>query len=150
MEGGESMMFIGEYRHNIDSKGRIIIPAKLREELGSEVIVTKGFDGCLSIYTIAEWNVMYQKLIKLRSTQKNVRMYIHMMTAKASKVEFDNQGRINIPANLLQMAELVKECVVVGVADHIEIWDSSKWDEYCTVASEQFEDIAESLVEIDF
>ncbi len=140
-------MFMGEYQHNIDAKGRIIIPAKFREELGTSMIVTRGLDGCLTIYTNEQWLKVVENLKKLPSTKREARMYTHMLMSKAADCELDAQGRIRIPAHLTKEAALEKHCVLVGVNDHVEIWDQVRWDAYYDIASENFEDIAESLTE---
>ena len=141
------LMFMGEYSHNLDAKGRIIIPSKFRSELGDHIVVTRGLDGCLSVYTMEKWNELYEKLLKLPTTKKEARMYVHMMTSKASECEFDNQGRISLPQSLIKEACLEKECMIVGVADKVEIWSKEKWMSYYDKASESFEDIAESLTD---
>lgn len=143
-------VFIGEYRHNLDAKGRIIIPVKFREELGDLIIVTRGLDGCLSLYTQDQWKRLYATLRKLPSTKKESRMYIHMITAKACECELDAQGRILIPSSLCSDASLKKECVIVGVGDHAEIWSKDRWDSYYEEASASFESNAEELTEYMF
>ncbi|QIK70375.1 division/cell wall cluster transcriptional repressor MraZ [Erysipelothrix sp. HDW6C] len=140
-------MFIGEYQHNIDGKGRIIVPAKFREELGDTMIVTRWLDGCLAIYTLEQWQQVYENLKRLPSTKREARMYTHMIMSKAAECDIDNQGRIRIPSHLSQEAALTKNCVLVGVSDHVEIWDKERWDTYYATASENFEEIAESLTE---
>ena len=140
-------MFMGEYQHNLDTKGRIIIPAKFRDELGDTMVVTRWLDGCLAIYTMEQWQSLYEKLQILPSTKREARRFTHMIMAKASECTLDTQGRIRLPQPLIQEASLEKACVVIGVSDHVEIWDQEKWNEYYEVASESFEDIAESLTE---
>ena len=140
-------MFMGEYHHKIDTKGRIIVPAKFREELGETMIVTRWLDGCLAIYTEEQWQQVYENLKKLPSTKREERMYTHMIMSKAAECDLDAQGRIRIPSHLSEEAKLKKDCVVVGVSDHVEIWDKERWDNYYALASENFEDIAESLTE---
>lgn len=140
-------MFMGEYHHKIDTKGRIIVPAKFREELGETMIVTRWLDGCLAIYTEEQWQQVYENLKKLPSTKREARMYTHMIMSKAAECDLDAQGRIRIPSHLSEEAKLEKDCVVVGVSDHVEIWDKERWDNYYALASENFEDIAESLTE---
>lgn len=147
VESGELTMFMGEYQHNLDTKGRIIIPAKFREELGETMVVTRWLEGCLAIYTEAQWQELYKKLQTLPSTKREARRFTHLIMAKAAECTLDAQGRIRLPNPLIQEAELEKSCVVIGVNDHVEIWDKDKWDEYYSVASESFEDIAESLTE---
>lgn len=138
---------MGEYQHNLDSKGRIIVPAKFREQLGDIMIVTRWLDGCLAIYTQDQWQVVYEKIKQLPSTKREARRFVHMIMAKASECEADTQGRIRIPAPLIKEAQLDKNCIVVGVSDHVEIWDQTRWDEYYATASEDFEEIAETLTE---
>lgn len=140
-------MFMGEYRHNTDSKGRIIVPVRFREELGSTVILTKGLDGCITVYTQAQWEEILNQLRKLPNTKKESRMYIHMLTARAAECEFDGQGRILLPQPLMEDAGIDKECVVIGVADHVEIWSRPKWEAYYANASASFEEVAEQLTE---
>lgn len=143
-------MFIGEYKHNLDTKGRIIIPAKFRDELGDLIVVTKGLDGCLSLYTQDQWKRLYATLRKLPPTKKESRMYIHMITARACECELDSQGRILIPSTLVKEAALEKACVVVGVGDHAEIWSDERWSSYYETASSSFEANAEELTEYMF
>lgn len=140
-------MFIGEYRHNLDAKGRITIPAKFRELLEDKVIISKGFDGCLNIYTLPQWRLLLEGLNKLPNTKRESRKYKHMVTSKAAECEIDNQGRILLPNPLIQEAQISKECVLVGVADHAEIWAKERWEAYYEEASESFEDIAEQLTD---
>ena len=140
-------MFMGEYAHNIDKKGRIIIPAKFREELGDHVIITRGLDGCLAVYTKEQWETIYEQLMKLPSTKKDARMFVRMMTSKAAECEIDAQGRVLIPSPLVKLAELVKECMVIGAANHVEIWSRARWEPVDEEANDAFEDIAESLTE---
>ena len=92
-------MFIGEYSHNLDNKGRIIIPSKFREELHSSFILTRGLDGCLTIYSVEQWNKIFEKINKLPTTKKAVRQYTRVLTSNASECVLDNQGRILIPSN---------------------------------------------------
>lgn len=140
-------MFIGEYQHNIDQKGRIIVPAKFRELVGSVMYVTRGFEGCLSVYTQEDWMKVIDDLNKLPRTDANARRYARYLTGQAAECEYDSQGRIRIPSPLIEAASLDKACVVVGVNDHFEIWDDGAWRAYADDASENFEDIAASLTE---
>lgn len=140
-------VFIGEYQHTIDPKGRIIIPAKFRDQLGETMIVTRWLDGCLALYTMDQWQQVFENLKKLPSTKREARMYTHMIMSKAAECELDSQGRIRIPGHLSAEASLTKNCVLVGVSDHVEIWDKERWDSYYATASENFEEIAESLTE---
>ena len=141
-------MFIGEYYHNLDAKGRIIIPAKFRDELNGTFILTRGLDGCLTIYSTEKWEKIFEEINKLPETKKATRQYLRMLTANACECTLDNQGRILIPANLSGSVNITKECVVVGANSHVEIWDKATWNAYMDDASENFEDIAESLSDL--
>lgn len=147
VESGGTHMFMGEYAHSIDKKGRMIIPAKFREELGEQVIITRGLDGCLSVYTKEQWITIYEQLLKLPSTKKDARMFVRMMTSKAAECDVDAQGRVLIPAPLIKLGELEKDCMVIGAASHVEIWAKEKWEPIDDEANATFEDIAENLTE---
>ncbi len=121
---------MGEFNHNIDAKGRAIVPAKFREELGDKFIVTKGMDGCLFLYTIAAWEAYVEKLSQLPTTNHNARRFIRIVTSGASECEPDGNGRIMIPAKLREFAGITKEIVSIGANDKVEIWDKQKWNEY--------------------
>lgn len=143
-------MFMGEYAHNIDRKGRLIMPAKFREELGEHVVVNRGFDGCLNVYTAAQWETVFKNLSSLPSNNKNARMVQRMLLAQASECEIDGQGRILIPSKLVELAALEKECLIIGVGNHLEIWSKSRWEELEAEQSESFEEAAEQLSALDF
>ncbi len=138
-------MFMGEFNHNIDAKGRIIIPAKYRDQLNVSVIVTRGLDGCLTVYTNEQWQIRYEELLKLPQTKKETRMYVAMVLAKAAECEIDTQGRINLPARLIAEVGIEKECVVTGLGNHFQIWAKNRWNEYMTLAETSFEENAESM-----
>jgi len=141
-------MFIGEYQHNLDSKNRIIIPSKFREELHSTFVLARGLDSCLTIYSLEQWNKMFEEIDKLPTTKKNARMYVRMLTSTASECSPDGQGRIQIPSFLSKPVNITKECVVIGANNHVEIWDKDTWNSYYDEASNNFEDIAENLSEL--
>ena len=141
-------MFIGEYRHNLDAKGRIIVPSKFRDELHTTFILTRGLDGCLTIYSLKQWEKLFEEVDKLPTTKKAARQYVRMLTSTATECTLDNQGRIQIPSFLSKPVNITKECVVVGANDHIEIWDKSTWETYYTDASNSFEEVAENLSEL--
>ncbi len=122
-------MFMGEYNHTVDEKGRLIIPAKYREELGNEFVVTKGLDGCLFAYGLSEWQVLEEKLRALPLTNKDARAFARFMLAGAASVEIDKQGRILLPQVLRNFAEIEKEVVLIGVASRFEIWNRTRWEE---------------------
>jgi len=122
-------MFMGEYNHTIDAKGRLIVPSKFRELLGEEFILTKGLDGCLSIYPMSEWEIFEEKLKDLPLTNKNARTFSRFFVAGATQCELDKQGRILVPATLREFAELDKEVILTGNITRIEIWSKIKWSE---------------------
>ena len=122
-------MFMGEYNHTIDAKGRLIIPSKFRELLGEEFVLTKGLDGCLSIYPMDEWNAFEEKLRALPLTNKNARTFTRFFVAGATNCELDKQGRILLPATLREFAGLEKDVLLAGMLDHIEIWNEERWKE---------------------
>ena len=144
VESGDFML-MGEFHHNIDEKYRIIIPSKLRDELGEEVIVTRGLDNCLFIYSIDEWNNVVSKLKSLPFTKKDARNFNRMFLSGATKVSFDKQGRVKLSIPLTNYAELKKECIVIGVNDRLEIWAKEKWDHFMEVSKEEFSDLADNL-----
>ena len=121
-------MFMGEYNHTIDAKGRLIIPSKFRESLGDEFVVTKGMDGCLFVYDNEEWNKFEEKLLSLPMMDKQVRQFTRYFLAGAASVEVDKQGRILLPAHLREFAGLEKDVVLVGVGSRVEIWSKDKWE----------------------
>lgn len=138
-------MFFGEFRHNLDAKGRLSIPAKMRNQCGESVYVTRGNDGCLALYTQEGWEHYYQELLALPQKKKSTRIFIRLVTSRVSECEFDKLGRINIPLILRQEANLKKECVIVGVGDHMEIWDQETWDDFYNEHKDSFDDISEDL-----
>lgn len=140
-------MFIGEYEHALDSKNRIIIPAKFREELGEKFILTKGLDGCLYSYPLCEWRSLEEKLKKLPLTSKDARAFVRFFFSGANEVEVDKQGRALIPQNLLEYGDIKKEIVSIGVSNRIEIWSKIKWEEYNN-SNIDFERIAEKMSEL--
>lgn len=142
-------MFMGEYRHTIDEKGRIIIPAKFREELGHSFVVTRGLDNCLFVYPAPEWSQLEQKLKTLPFTRSDARAFTRFFFSGATEVELDKQGRVNVPGNLRQYAKLEKECVVLGVSNRVEIWSKRIWEDYFAQSEESFNEIAEKIVDFD-
>lgn len=121
---------MGEFNHNVDAKGRAIVPSKFREELGERFIVTKGMDGCLFLYTMPAWKEYVDKLSKLPTTNSNARRFVRIVTSGASECEPDGNGRIMIPANLREFAGITKEIVTIGANDRVEIWDKQRWNDY--------------------
>lgn len=138
-------MFFGEFRHSIDAKGRLSIPAKMRSQCGESVIVTRGNDGCLALYTDEGWEEYYQSLQALSAKKKRNRAFVRLVTSRVSVCEFDKLGRINIPQVLRTAGNLEKDCVVVGVGDHVEIWNNEAWDEFYNEYNDDFDEISEML-----
>ena len=141
-------MFIGEYNHSIDAKGRLIVPSKFREALGDTFFVTKGLDGCLSVYPTEEWKIFESKLRSLPITNKKARKFTRFFLAGASECEIDKQGRILITAPLREYAGLVKDAVLVGVSSRIEIWSRDKWAEINDIDVDDMSDVAEHMEEL--
>lgn len=142
-------MFMGEYQHNIDIKGRLIMPAKFRDSLGGSFVITRGLDKCLFAYSKNEWDKLEHKLQNLPLTKKDARSFTRFFFSGASECELDRQGRINIPSNLLQYADLEKETVIIGVSNRIEIWSKPEWEATFKEAEESFTDIAENMIGFD-
>ncbi|HLS08730.1 division/cell wall cluster transcriptional repressor MraZ [Lentibacillus sp.] len=142
-------MFMGEYQHNIDTKGRIIVPAKFREGLGDNFVVTRGLDKCLFAYPMEEWKQLEEKLKKLPLTKKDARAFTRFFFSGAVECDVDKQGRINIPQPLRQYAGLDKECVVIGVSNRVEFWANENWEDYFNDSEESFAEIAENLMDFD-
>lgn len=137
-------MFLGEYRHSIDAKGRIIIPSKLRELLGSDFIITRGLDGCLFIYPNDEWDNIIKKYKDIPDT-KNKRQFMRIFLSGATICEYDKQGRINIPTPLIEFAGLVKDCIIIGVDERLEIWSKERWEDFINTNESDISEIADSL-----
>ena len=138
-------MFIGEYEHNLDVKGRVSMPAKLREDISEKFVVTKGLDGCLFAYSLTEWNNFEEKLKTLPLTNKNARDFVRFFLSGAIECEIDKQGRFLIPNNLRIYAKLEKELVIIGVGTRIEIWDKKLWQNYSSSENISADKIAENM-----
>ena len=138
-------MFIGEYEHSVDAKGRVIMPAKLREDIGEKFIVTKGLDGCLFAYSISEWTNFEEKLKTLPLTNKNARDFVRFFLSGAVECEIDKQGRFLIPGNLREYATLEKEIIIIGVGTRIEIWNREEWKKYSSDENISADEIAENM-----
>lgn len=137
-------MLIGEFEHSLDAKGRLIMPAKLRETIGDKFVVTKGLDGCLFAFSLAEWLNFEEKLKSLPLSNRNSREFTRFFLSGATECEIDKQGRFLIPTNLRESANLQKEVVIIGVGTRIEIWDKEKWNSY-NDENISVEDIAENM-----
>jgi len=140
-------MFMGEYNHTIDEKGRIVVPSKIREQLGHDFVVTRGLDNCLFIYPKNEWDNVINKYKELPNT-KDARNFMRFFLSGATVNEFDKQGRINIANSLIKYANLKKDCVIIGVNERLEIWDKDSWEEFISKNEENLSDIADKLFEI--
>lgn len=139
-------MFIGEYKHTIDSKGRIIMPSKFfREGLGDKFVVTKGLDECLFVYSLEEWSNLENKLKNLPLANKDARAFVRFFFSGATECEADKQGRVLIPANLREFANLDKELIITGVSTRIEIWSKEKWEAYNNDSGMDADSIAEKM-----
>lgn len=149
VESGGTDMFMGEFQHNIDPKGRLIVPAKFRDLLGETFVITRGLDQCLFGYPLNEWQVVEEKLKKLPMTKKDARAFTRFFFSGASECELDKQGRVNIPSTLTSYAKLEKECVVIGVSSRIEIWDKTTWESYFEESEDSFAEIAENMIDFD-
>jgi len=144
-------MYMGEFHHNIDEKGRMIIPVRLRNELGDKFIITRGLEKCLYVYSLEEWEQIVSKLKTLPFTKKDARTFIRSFFSGATECEFDKQGRINITSPLVSYADLKRECVVIGANDRIEIWSEDGWNDFLNLSADKIEDIAENLFgDVDF
>ena len=146
---GVLSMLMGEYHHNIDEKSRLIIPAKFRSELGERFVITKGLDKCLFVYSETEWNKLMQKVSSLQFTKKNVRAFERTFIGGASLIEFDKQGRINITSPLVHYANIIKECVIIGVSERLEIWSKEEFESYMKDNEDNLEEITENIFDCD-
>ena len=141
-------MFIGEYHHKVDEKGRLAVPTKFRERLSRGAVVTKGLDGCLFLYPIEEWEKLADKISSLPMSQANTRSFARLMLAGAMDVSLDKQGRVILPDYLRQYATIAKEVVISGLYNRLEIWNQDAWDKYKTEMESQSEEVAQSLGEL--
>ena len=138
-------MLIGEYEHSLDAKGRLIMPAKLREDIGEKFIVTKGLDGSLFGFSQNEWNNFQEKLKSLPLTNKNARDFVRLFLSGAIECELDKQGRFLLTGNLREYAHLEKEVAIIGVGTRIEIWNREKWKQYNSDENISADAIAENM-----
>ncbi|MDD5043238.1 MAG: division/cell wall cluster transcriptional repressor MraZ [Patescibacteria group bacterium] len=138
-------MFIGEYSHNIDEKGRLAVPIKFRADLTKGAVISKGLDDCLFIHTLEEWQKEAENISKLSINQANNRAYARLRLSGAMDVEIDKQGRIVLPEYLRKYAGLNKKVIVTGLYDHLEIWDEGKWNSYKEKTEKSIGEIAEKL-----
>lgn len=141
-------MFIGEYQHSIDDKGRLAIPAKFRRKLTKGAVVTRGLDRCLFVYTPEEWKKLATKLAALPFSQANARAFARLMLAGAMDVEIDSQGRVVLPEYLRQYAQLGRDTVVAGLFNRLEIWNRETWESYKSETEKNSNEIAEKMGEL--
>lgn len=141
-------MLIGEYEHSVDTKGRLIMPAKLREDIGEKFVITKGLDGCLFAYSLTEWKNFEEKLRSFPLTNKDARALVRFFLAGAMECEIDKQGRFLISGNLREFAGVEKEVVIIGVLTRLEIWSKEKWLEYSEKENKQADEIAQNMAEL--
>ncbi len=141
-------MLLGEYKHNLDSKGRLAVPAKFRKKLSAGAIITRGLDNCLFVFGSKEWETLARKLISLPLGQSNSRAFVRLMLAGASDVLLDKQGRILIPDYLRKYAALKKDAVIAGLYSRVEIWDEKNWERYKKKTEGSSDEIAEKLGEL--
>jgi MraZ protein len=147
-DGGDAIMFMGEYRHSIDDKNRMIIPAKFREDLGDQFVMTKGLDGCLFLYPLSEWSILEEKLKSLPFTKSDARSFVRFFFSGATECDLDKQGRVLLPQNLKDFCKISKDVVIIGVSTRVEIWAEEIWTEYSRAAEETYEEIAENMVDL--
>lgn len=141
-------MFMGEYHHTIDEKGRLTIPSKIREELQGNFIVTRGMDHCLFVYKQEDWKQIIENYKTLPNT-KDARDFMRFFLSGATEQDFDKQGRINIASPLVKYASLEKDCIIIGVNDHLEIWSQELWNRFMEEREDQFSEIADHLFSIN-
>lgn len=141
-------MFLGEYQHSLDEKGRVTIPAKFREGIGYKFVVTKGLDNCIFLYPRDEWQLIEKKLRSLPLTRSDVRSFVRFFFSGAAEMDLDKQGRSVLPLNLREYAGIERDVIIIGVGSRVEIWSADKWTNYSENAQSSYEEIAESLVDL--
>ncbi|MFA7032847.1 MAG: division/cell wall cluster transcriptional repressor MraZ [Bacilli bacterium] len=142
-------MFFGSFAHNLDDKGRLVIPRKMREEIGVKAFIMKGFDGALSIYKASEFEKLVHEFNTLSFNKRNSRDYLRVQLASVSELEVDKSGRVQIPAQMLTKFQIGKEVMVIGMGDHIEVWNQTDFAKYEKDAISSFEKTAEDLDSVE-
>ena len=142
-------MFTGEFQHTLDGKGRVIIPSRLRDGLGERFVVTRGLDQCLFVYPTSEWVRLEQKMKQLPFTKRDSRAFSRLFFSGAMEVEAHKQGRVLIPQNLREYAGIEKDVMFIGVSNRVEVWSEAAWKDYFGQANENYEELAEKLVDFD-
>lgn len=138
---------MGEYQHALDSKGRLFIPARLRDELGERFIITRGLDRCLFVYPLSEWATLERKLKELPFTRSEARAFVRFFFAGATECELDNQGRVLIPPTLRTYAGIEREAAIIGVSTRVEIWSQQTWESYSSNVRDNYAEFAEKMVD---
>jgi MraZ protein len=141
-------MLIGEYKHNVDPKKRLSIPARMRRDTGDKVVITKGLDNCLFLFPMSEWDKLAKKLGELPMGQQDTRGFVRLMLSGAVEAELDQLGRVLLPDYLKEYAGIAKSATIVGVFNRLEIWDSNAWDDYKGNIEKNNDKIAEKLGEL--
>ena len=142
-------MLLGEHDHALDDKNRLTLPARQRDQLGDRVVVTRGLDGCLYVYAAAEWAKLAERVGTLDPLSREARTMQRFFFASGMEAELDKQGRIVIPANLLESAGIGRDVTVAGIYDHLEIWDRAAWRDQRQTVEGSAEDVAERLANRD-
>lgn len=137
-------MFIGQYQYNIDDKGRLVIPQEMRKKLGTEIIINKGIENCISVYKLSDWEELVAKISSLPFNRSENRQFNRYFMSSAFQKEIDSQGRVNIDNILIEHAGIKKECVIIGAGSVIEIWSKEKWD-IIESGRDQLDEISEKL-----
>lgn len=143
--GKSGNMFFGSYEHSLDEKGRLVIPRKMREEAGSKLFIMKGFDGALSLYKVETFEKLVSEIESLPFNKRNNRAYLRIQLASVCELDVDKMGRVQLPAQLLNKYQIGKDVIVLGLSDHIEVWDKATYEEYEKTANGNFEDLAEDI-----
>ncbi|RIV28262.1 transcriptional regulator MraZ [Alicyclobacillaceae bacterium I2511] len=143
-------MFMGEFQHTLDEKGRMIMPVKFRDGLGGSFIMTRGLDHCVFVYSRGEWDSLAAKLKALPMTRADARSFVRFFFSGAAECELDKQGRVLVPTTLREYGQLQRDVIVLGVSNRIEIWDEKEWQQYASGAANSFAAIAEKLVDLEF
>jgi len=141
-------MLVGSYNHRLDSKGRAVLPARFRGELGNSVVATIGIDKCIALYPVSRWEDLILKLKDLSSFKKKTRDFRRVLLAMATEQDIDGAGRILLPVRLREYAGVEQEVTLIGAEDHMEIWDTKRWDEHSAMVLSDFSDLAEDLEDI--
>ncbi|KUO95552.1 division/cell wall cluster transcriptional repressor MraZ [Ferroacidibacillus organovorans] len=142
-------MFLGEFQHSLDDKARLTIPAKFREGLGGSFILTRGLDQCLFVFPRADFEALEERLRAMPLSRSDARQFVRFLFSGATECDLDKQGRVLIPANLREYASLKQDCFVVGVGPRVEIWSGERWKAYSEGAASSFNELAESLMDLN-